>query len=77
MKALLYVVGLVVIGLAVGWFGFGIHPKTVYYNTIGSLTAASDGAAKHTDDLKDTGSRFVDVIKNNYNDQDMTQPMTH
>ena len=77
MKALLYIIGLVVIGLAIAWFGFGIHPKTVYYNTIGSLISASDGAAEHAGDLKDTGSRFVDVIKNNYNDKDMTQPMAH
>ena len=43
MKTLIYLAGLVAVGLAVAWFGFG----------------------------------FVDVIKNNYEDQDMTQPMAH
>ncbi len=77
MKTLLYLAGLVVIGLAVAWFGFGMHPKTVYYKTIGIFSSASGSAADHAGDVKDTGSRFVDVIKNNYNDQDMTQPTVH
>ena len=34
-------------------------------------------AVEHAGDVKNTGSRFVDVIKNNYEDQDMTQPIAH
>ncbi len=77
MKALIYLVGLVIVGLAIAWFGFGIHPKTVYYETIGIFNSTSDGVVEQAGDIKDTGSRFVDVIKNNYNDQDMTEPTVH
>lgn len=77
MKTLIYLVGLVAIGLAIAWFGFGVHPKTVYYRTIGMFSSASSEVAEQAGDVKNTGSRFVDVIKNNYNDQDMTQPIAH
>lgn len=77
MKTLIYLVGLVAIGLAIAWFGFGVHPKTVYYKTIGMFSSASNEVTEQAGDVKNTGSRFVDVIKNNYNDQDMTQPMAH
>ncbi len=77
MKALLYIIGLMAVALAIAWFGFGIHPQTVYYKAVGMFGSASEGAAQHAGDLKDTGSRFVDVIKNNYNDQDMTAPIAH
>ncbi len=77
MKTIIYLAGLVAIGLSIAWFAFGIHPQTVYYKTIGVFYSASDNAVKHGGDVKDTGNRFVDVIKNNYNDQDMTQQMAH
>ena len=77
MKTLVYLVCLVLIGLAIAWFGFGVHPKTVYYRVTGMFSSASVGATEQAGDLKDTGSRFVDVIKNNYNDQDMTQQAVH
>ena len=73
MKALFYLIVLIIIALTIAWFGFGMHPKTVYYKTL----SVTHGVAKHSEDLKNTGNRFVDVIKNNYNDQDMTQPIEH
>ena len=77
MKTLIYLAGLVAVGLAVACFGFGVHPKTVYYKAIGAFSSASGSAVEHAGDVKNTGSRFVDVIKNNYEDQDMTQPIAH
>lgn len=41
MKTLIYLAGLVAVGLAVAWFGFGVHPKTVYYKAIGAFSSAS------------------------------------
>lgn len=77
MRTLVYLAGLVVVGLAVAWYGFGVHPKTVYYKTINMFASSSETTAEHVGDVKNTGSRFADVIKNNYNDQDMTQQMKH
>ncbi len=77
MKTLIYLIGLVAAGLAIAWFGFGIHPKTVYYRTVNMFASTSETTAGHAQDVKNTGSRFADVIKNNYNDQDMTRPMAH
>ncbi len=77
MKTLLYLIGLVAVGLAIAWFGFGIHPKSVYYRMVNMFASTSETTAGHAQDVKNTGSRFADVIKNNYNDQDMTQPMAH
>lgn len=74
MKTLIYLAGLIAIGLAIAWFGFGVHPQTVYYKTIGIFSTASNGVATGTSDVAKTGNRFGEVIKNNYNDQDMTQP---
>lgn len=77
MRALLYVVIAAAVALAIAWFGFGVHPQTVYNKAVGMFGSAGESAARHAGDLKDTGSRFVDVIKNNYNDQDMTAPIAH
>ena len=77
MRTIIYLVGLVAIGLAIAWFGFGIHPQTVYNRALGMFNSASTEVSNQAGDVKDTGSRFVDVIKNNYNDQDMTQPTAH
>lgn len=77
MKTLIYLAGLVAVGLAVAWFGFGVHPKTVYYKAIGAFSSASGSAVEHGRRRKKYRRRFVDVIKNNYEDQDMTQPIAH
>ena len=47
MKTLIYLAGLVAVGLAVAWFGFGVHPKTVYYKAIGAFSSASGSAVEH------------------------------
>ena len=77
MKTLVYLIGLFSVGLLIAWVGFGIHPQTVYYKTINMFNSSTNVASEQATNMKNTGSRFVDVIKNNYNDQDMTQGMKH
>lgn len=74
MKTLLYLLILLAIALAVAWVAFGIHPKAVYYQAVNTFTSISDETSEQANDVKNTSGKFVDVIKKNYNNQDMTQP---
>ena len=77
MKTLIYLIGLVAVGLAIAWFWFWHSSETVYYRTVNMFASTSETTVGHAQDVKNTGSRFADVIKNNYNDQDMTRPMVN
>lgn len=77
MKTLIYLAGLVAVGLAVAWFGFGVHRKPFIIKRSARFLRLPAVPVEHAGDVKIPASRFVDVIKNNYEDQDMTQPMAH
>lgn len=74
MKLIMSLLGLIAIILAVAWFGYGLPPKAVYYKTLNMLTSATSTASNGASNVSNASSRFSDVIKNNYNNQDMTEP---
>ena len=74
MKLIMSLLGLIAIILAVAWFGYGLPPKAVYYKTVNMLSSATSTAGKGATNVSNASSRFSDVIKNNYNNQDMTEP---
>lgn len=73
MKLIISLAGLVAIILAVAWFGYGLPPKAVYYKTLNAFSSASSSAENGAENVSSASSRFSDVIKNNYNAQDMTE----
>ena len=74
MKLIMSLLGLIAIILAVAWFGYGLPPKAVYYKTLNMLTSATSTASNGASNVSNASSRFSDVIKSNYNNQDMTEP---
>lgn len=74
MRLIISLAGLVAIVLAVAWFGYGLPPKAVYYKAVNAFSSASSSAENGAANVSSASSRFSDVIKNNYNSQDMTEP---
>lgn len=74
MRLIISLLGLIAIVLAVAWFGYGLPPKAVYYKTVNMLSSATSTAGNGAANISNATSRFSDVIKNNYNNQDMTEP---
>ena len=74
MRLVLSLFGLIAIVLAVAWFGYGLPPKAVYYKTKNMLSSVTSTAGNEATNVSSASSRFSDVIKNNYNNQDMTEP---
>ena len=74
MKLVISLLGIVGIILAVAWFGYGLPPKAVYYKTVNMLSSATSSAESGATNVSNASSRFSDVIKNNYNNQDVTEP---
>lgn len=74
MRLIISLAGLVAIVLAVAWFGYGLPPKAVYYKAVNAFSSASYSAENGAANISSASSRFSDVIKNNYNSQDMTEP---
>lgn len=77
MRLILSLAGLIGLGLAVAWFGYGLPPRAVYYKTLNMFTSASSSAESGASNVGKASSRFSDVIKNNYNNQDMTSPSSY
>lgn len=74
MKLIISLGGLIALVLAVAWFGYGLPPKAVYYKTLNAFSSVSSSAESGATNVSSASSRFSDVIKNNYNAQDMTEP---
>jgi len=77
MKLILSLAVLVGIALAVAWGGYGIPPKAVYYKILGAMNNTTASVQSGTSDAGDAASRFSEVIKNRYNNQDMTEPSSY
>lgn len=63
MKALLYLIGLIAVGLAIAWFGFGMHPRTVWYKITSSISATS---SEQSSNLSSTASRMKEVASDRF-----------
>lgn len=74
MRLILSLAGIIALALAVAWFGYGLPPKAVYYKTLHAFSSAAENAETGASNVSSASSRFGDVIKNNYNSQDMTEP---
>ena len=74
MRLIISLAGLIGLGLAVAWFGYGLPPKAVYYKTLNMLKGATTSVQSGASDVGNAGSRFSEVIQNRYNSQDMTEP---
>lgn len=74
MKLIISLAGLAALVLAVAWFGYGLPPKAVYYKALNAFSSVSSSAESGAQNVGSASSRFSDVIKNNYNAQDMTEP---
>ena len=58
MKALLYLIVLIAAGLAIAWFGFDTHPRTVWYKITSSVSGAS---SEQGSNISSTTSRMREV----------------
>lgn len=58
MKALISLIGLIALGLAIAWFGFGIHPQVVYNRLVGSMVS---GTSEQAGEISNTSSRLKEV----------------
>lgn len=62
MKALIYLVGLIGIGVLVAWFGFGIHPQDQWGIISGYAMNTTDKISGHATDTKKSAGKLKNVL---------------
>lgn len=68
MKALIYFIGLIGIGVLTAWFGFGIHPQDQWNTLRGYVMNTTDQISGHATDTEQTAGKLKNVLGERFNE---------
>lgn len=68
MKALIYLAGLIAIGILVAWLGFGIRPEDQWNTLKGYVVNTADSISKHTSDTEKSAGKLKNVLSERFNE---------
>ena len=66
MKALIYLAGLIAIGVLVAWLGFGIQPQDQWNSVTAYVSATADKISGHAADTKSSAGKLKDVLNERF-----------
>lgn len=77
MKLLWSLLVLLAVVIGVMWFGYNIPPQEACKKIINIFASPVIKTEETIEDVGGAVARFSEVIKNNYNHQDMTEPASY